>query len=158
MLKFEGSAFLRQRLVLATLSNRPILVQAIRANDEPPGLRGTPRAPAPASPRFTPVLIAVDFEASLLRLIEKITNGCRIEIDETGTSLYYKPGILMGGTVRHDCGTSRAIGYFLEALVVLAPFCKHSVQATLLGITNHEDNLDVGVRHPWSGILFLSAL
>jgi len=41
----------------------------------------------------------VDFEASLLRLIEKMTNGSRIEIDETGSTLYYKPGILTGGKV-----------------------------------------------------------
>lgn len=32
-----------------------------------------------------------DFEASFLRLLEKVTNGCSIQINNTGTSLKYKP-------------------------------------------------------------------
>lgn len=43
----------------------------------------------------------------------------------TGTSLRYKPGVIICGSgLVHDCGTSRAIGYFLEALVLLALFAK----------------------------------
>jgi RNA 3'-terminal phosphate cyclase len=46
-----------------------------------------------------------DFEASFLRLIEKITNGCGIKINETGTKVSYKPGVLVGGIGHtHDCG------------------------------------------------------
>lgn len=42
-----------------------------------------------------------------------------------GTSLRYKPGVIIcGGGLVHDCGTSRGIGYFLEALVLLALFAK----------------------------------
>ena len=66
MLKFKGSQHLRQRLVYSTLSSRPIQISDIRASDQNPGLR--------------------DFEASLLRLIEKVTNGCTVEINETGTA------------------------------------------------------------------------
>ena len=58
-----------------------------------------------------------DFEASFLRLIEKVVNGCEIVINETGTALRYRPGIIVGGErLTHDCGTSRAIGYFVEPL------------------------------------------
>lgn len=37
---FEGCAFFRQRLVLATLCGRVIKIKNIRNDDESPGLRG----------------------------------------------------------------------------------------------------------------------
>lgn len=157
MLRFRGSQSFRQRLVFATLAGRAVRIDDIRAQDQSPGLR--------------------DFEASFLRLLEKISNGCIVEINETGgyrqaggapagwrgggrvcvqgrpcgvatvwcvpnavlklrvtldaghmragTSLRYKPGVLLGGAgLTHDCGTSRSVGYFLEALVVLGLFGK----------------------------------
>ena len=64
MLKFRGSQQLRQRLVYATLCNRAIQITDIRASEQSPGLR--------------------DFEACLLRLLEKVTDGCSVEINETG--------------------------------------------------------------------------
>ena len=48
--------------------------------------------------------------------------------------------MIHGGRIQHDCGTARAIGYYLEALVALAPFAKRPVHATLTGITN--DGID----------------
>lgn len=91
VLKFRGSSHFRQRIALSTLSGKPIRIDDIRHREEAPGLR--------------------DYEANFLRLIEKLTNGCRIEINETGTSLYYKPGVLAfghPGDLVHDCGTSRS--------------------------------------------------
>ena len=51
-------------------------------------------------------------------------SGCHIEINETGTTLRFKPGLLQGSSagsstgtgkvVTHDCGTSRSIGWFIE--------------------------------------------
>jgi hypothetical protein len=64
LLRFKGSQQFRQRLVFATLSGRPIRIDDIRSRDASPGLR--------------------DYEASLLRLLEKLTNGCAVEINETG--------------------------------------------------------------------------
>ena len=55
----------------------------------------------------------------------------------------YHPGLIQGGVIRHECPPSRAIGYFLEALVALAPFAKTPFDVTLTGITN--DNVDVSV-------------
>lgn len=62
-LSYTGCNFLRQRLVLATLSGRPLKIRKIRAKEEDPGLRGERRhrrprgrrsggggAPAPAVP------------------------------------------------------------------------------------------------------------
>jgi RNA 3'-terminal phosphate cyclase-like protein len=75
--------------------------------------------------------------------LEKITNGSAIEINHTGTMVTYHPGLIQGGVIRHECPPSRAIGYFLEALVALAPFAKTPFDVTLTGITN--DNVDVSV-------------
>lgn len=61
----------------------------------------------------------------------------------SGTSIVYKPGVIIGGKVSHDCGTSRAIGYFLEPLIALGPFSKNPMNITLNGITN--DNVDISV-------------
>jgi RNA 3'-terminal phosphate cyclase-like protein len=134
MLRFRGSQQLRQRLVLATLTGRTIRIDAIRdgsAGDGDGDGNGTPatfNGPRGLRPH----------EASLLRLIEKISSGCVVEINETGTSLRYKPGVIVGGTgVAHDCsGTGRGIGYFLEPLLLLALFAKRPLSATLKGITN----------------------
>ncbi|KAJ3322482.1 rRNA-processing endoribonuclease [Boothiomyces sp. JEL0866] len=123
-LKFQGHNHFRQRLVLATLSGKSVRIQNIRTDDqEHTGL--------------------TDYEASFIRLIEKITNGSTIEISYTGTSLTYHPGVISGGSINHDCPKTRAIGYFLEPLVALAPFCKTPLSLTLNGITN--DNIDVSV-------------
>lgn len=74
---------------------------------------------------------------SFIRLLDKITNGSRIELNETGTNLYYNPGLLNGGELEHDCSLQRGIGYYLEAILILAPFCKKAVDVKLRGITNN---------------------
>jgi RNA 3'-terminal phosphate cyclase-like protein len=123
MLRYKGAGDFRQRIILSTLSGRPVRIDEIRATDEEVGLR--------------------DFEACFLRLVEKVVNGCEVVINETGTAMRYRPGIITGGAVVHDCGTSRAIGYFLQPLLALAPFAKQPFALTLRGITN--DDRDVGV-------------
>jgi RNA 3'-terminal phosphate cyclase-like protein len=131
MLRFRGSQQLRQRLVLATLTGRTIRIDAIR--DGSGGSGGGGGGGDDGGPRgLRP------HEASLLRLIEKISSGCVVEINETGTRLRYKPGVLVGGAgVTHDCsGTGRALGYFLEPLLLLALFAKRPLAATLRGVTN----------------------
>ena len=70
-------------------------------------------------------------------------SGCRIEINETGTSLKYYSGILTGGKITHDCGTTRSIGWFIEGIIPLAIFCKEPLQLELTGITN--DAIDISV-------------
>ncbi|KAI8925597.1 RNA 3'-terminal phosphate cyclase/enolpyruvate transferase [Entophlyctis helioformis] len=122
MLRFEGHTCLRQRLVMSTLSGKSVRIENIRADDdEQPGL--------------------ADYEASFLRLLEKLTNGCTIEINHTGTSVTYHPGTIFGGRIQHECPPSRSIGYFMEAVIALSPFAKHPVELTLTGITN--DNVDI---------------
>ncbi|KYQ93340.1 RNA 3'-terminal phosphate cyclase family protein [Tieghemostelium lacteum] len=124
MLKYQGCTHFRQRIICATLSGRPIKITNIRDEDEKPGLR--------------------DFEASFLRLIDKVTNGSKIEINTTGTALTYIPGIIMGGkSLTHECGQSRGISYFVEGLLCLGPFAKAAIDITLTGITNNDLDLTI---------------
>lgn len=121
VISYSGHQYLRQRLVLSILSGKPVRINKIRSEDENPGL--------------------TDYEVSLLRLLEKVTNGSVIEISVTGTAVLFKPGVITGGFVTHDCPLSRSIGYFLEPLVMLGPFSKKPFQLTLRGITTDQNDL-----------------
>ena len=118
-----GCSHFRQHIVCSTLSGRPLRLERIRDRDERPGLR--------------------PFEANFLRLRDKLTNGAHIEINSTGTTLLYNPGIIVGGKTTHDCGLGRGIGYFIEGVLPLCLFAKKDVQLTLRGVTN--DNVDLSV-------------
>ncbi|KAH9975155.1 18S rRNA biogenesis protein [Russula compacta] len=122
-LHYSGHLYLRHRLVLSVLSGKTIKIDKIRSSDKNPGLR--------------------DYEVSLLRLVEKVTNGTVIEISLTGTAILVKPGIISGGPVLHDCPLSRSIGYFLEPMIMLAPFSKKPLALTLRGITTDDKDLSV---------------
>ncbi|XP_041116749.1 RNA 3'-terminal phosphate cyclase-like protein [Polyodon spathula] len=50
-----------------------------------------------------------------------------------GTTLYFQTGLLYGGAVEHDCSLQRFIGYYLEAMLALAPFMKNPLKAVLRG-------------------------
>ena len=60
--------------------------------------------------------------------------------------LFYQPGLLYGGTIEHECNTQRAIGFYLEALLMLAPFMKNPLRATLKGVTNDPVDPSVSMR------------
>ncbi|KAF3330814.1 putative RNA 3'-terminal phosphate cyclase-like protein [Carex littledalei] len=122
--RLKGCRHLRQRLVLATLAGTPVVVDDIRSEESSPGLRS--------------------YEVSLLRLLESISDDCLVEINETGTKLRYKPGVLMGGKRHvHDCGLSRSIGYFIEPLIILGLFGKKPLTIRLKGITNDSKDPSV---------------
>lgn len=123
LLKFKGSAFIRQRLALAVLSGRPVRIDGIRSSSVSPGLSTA--------------------EASFLRLLDKVTNGSKIEIGYTGTSVFFRPGVVRGGKVHHDCPLDKSIPWFLEWIVPLAPFAKRELHLTLTGVTTASDALGV---------------
>jgi len=81
--------------------------------------------------------IIIEYEISFIRLLDKITNGTKIELSETGTNIYYNPGLLNGGELEHDCNVQRGIGYYLEGIMMLAPFCKKPLDLKLRGVTNN---------------------
>ncbi|KAH8240399.1 hypothetical protein KR038_001409 [Drosophila bunnanda] len=121
---YRGSNFLKQRLILSCLSGKPVKINQIRSDDESaPGLR--------------------EYEISLIRLLDKITNGTKIELNPAGTSVMFSPGLLHGGSITHECCVQRGIGYYLDALIALGPFCKNPLQCNLRGVTNSKDSPSV---------------
>lgn len=121
---YEGSNFLKQRLLLSTLSGKSIEVREIRPHHETnPGLQ--------------------EYETNLLQLLDKITNGTITRVDRDGCSFVYQPGLLYGGVIHHDCSTERGIGYYLDVLVALGPFCKKPLDVTLTGVTNSKESPSV---------------
>jgi len=139
-LKFDdGAVQFRQRLAVSILSHRPLLIRNIRSDDvQNIGLQ--------------------EHEASFLRLIDKMTNGSKIEINATGTQLRFNPGILLGGEINHSCPvspplptadastkvkpTARSVGWYLEGIMALAPFGKEPLIITMTGITDGSSDVD----------------
>lgn len=105
--------------LIKSIPIRPIKISNIRVSDEMPGLR--------------------DHEVSLLKLVDRVTNGSKIVINETGTSVTFSPGQLTGGKISYDCCTSRSVIYYLEVVAALAPLCKDPVIMQLKGCT-HDAN------------------
>lgn len=123
-LRFEdGAVQFRQRIVVSLLSHRSLLLRNIRSDDlQNPGLK--------------------EHEASFLRLIDQMTNGSKMEINSTGTQLRFKPGVLLGGDIHHECPNSRSIGWFVEGILPLAPFGKENLEITFTGITDGLCDVD----------------
>ncbi|KAJ3112617.1 rRNA-processing endoribonuclease [Phlyctochytrium bullatum] len=74
--------------------------------------------------------------------MEKITNGSTVEINHSGTAFIFRPGVIYGGKIEHDCPTSRGLGYFLEPMIALAPFAKVPLALTIRGVTNNNVDVD----------------
>lgn len=152
-LRFTGHRALIQRLVLSTLTGRPIRVSQIRPNSHAnPGL--------------------ANHEVSFLRLLESVTNGSAIEFSMTGTILVYRPGLITGstllgygatgGVIKHElpANCSRGVSYFLMPLCLLAPFSKAPFNIILTGpgvITSATATGDVSVDTVRMAILPLFA-
>ena len=51
-----------------------------------------------------------EYEASFIRMIDNLSNGNIVEVNDTGTVITFKPGFLIGGKVKHKCPESRSIG------------------------------------------------
>ena len=140
-MEFHGHQYLRQQLVLSLLSGRQIIVKDIRSQDENPGLS--------------------DYEMSLLKLLEKVTNGSVVNINKTGTRLIFRPGMIdcnEGLPIEHECHLARNLTYYLEVVVPLAVFGKTILNLTLKG--NTDDNLDQSIdcfKNAWQHLLKIVA-
>ncbi|KAL9645176.1 hypothetical protein ABK040_002378 [Willaertia magna] len=124
ILIFQGSKSFRMRIILSTLTSKPIQIQKIRSNKG--GIK--------------------EFERNFLTLMDKITKGTKIEINALGDTVTYKPGVIIGsgiGSIVFDCGLERGIGYYLEGLISLCPFGKFPSSILLRGITNHPLDMSV---------------
>ncbi|UKK01409.2 RNA 3'-terminal phosphate cyclase [Theileria orientalis] len=69
------------------------------------------------------------FEVSLLKLITRVTDGTRTEIDLN--SIKVTPGRLVGGEFSFECDKSMPLTYYLEPLVLLLPFASKPTNVTL---------------------------
>jgi RNA 3'-terminal phosphate cyclase-like protein len=128
-LKFTGHRYFVNRLILSTLTGRPVQISQIRPN-------------SPTRPGLSSA------EVSLLRLLDAITNGSEITFNDTGTAVLYKPGMIIGsvpgygadaisGEVRHvvskECASERAASYFLIPLLVLGAISRSPMRVRLTG-------------------------
>ncbi len=120
--KCKGATQFRLRVACCMLSCRRLVISQIREDDRQPGI--------------------TDYEASFLRLVEKMVNGARFAVNDTGTQVSISPGLITGGEVRHDCGKTRGVGYFIEGILPLLPFCKQPLMAEFTGVTSED--LDLG--------------
>ncbi|KAL2048745.1 hypothetical protein ABVK25_010997 [Lepraria finkii] len=125
LIRFQSQKSLAHRLVLSTLTGRPVHISQIRPS-------------SPTNPGLAP------HEVSFLRLLEAVTNGSHIEISYTGTTLVYRPGLITGsapgsgtsgGVIRHElpAGCTRGVSYFLIQLCLLAPFSKAPMNVLFTG-------------------------
>ena len=108
------------------LSGRQVIIKKIRSQHANPGL--------------------MPYEVNLISLIEKVTNGCVVNISKTGTKLIFKPGIIdsnEGLNVEHTCDLARNISYYMEVICSLAIFGKTEMNVTLHG--NTDDTIDQSV-------------
>ena len=125
-LRFTGHKSFTKRLVLSTLTGRPIHISKIRSS-------------SPTNPGLAP------HEVSFLRLLEAVTNGSSTEISYTGTTIAYHPGLITGATpgngttiddvIEHvlPANCTRGITYFLLPLALLAPFSKAHMNVRFSG-------------------------
>jgi RNA 3'-terminal phosphate cyclase-like protein len=147
-LRFTSHKSLCHRLVLSTLTGRPIHVSQIRSS-------------SPTAPGLAP------FEISFLRLLEAITNGSSLQISYTGTTLTYTPGLITGTVaglgasgdiIEHTLPATctRGVSYFLIPLCTLAPFSKAPLNVRFSGpgvITSATQTGDMSVDSVRTAVL-----
>lgn len=125
LLQFTGHRHLTTRLLLATLTGRPIRISQIRSTSTNPGL--------------------TRHETNFIRLLDAVTNGAQIQFSMTGTTLVYRPGLITGsaeglgasgGVIRHEIPrecSKRGVSWWLIPLCVLSPFSKGNMNVIFHG-------------------------
>ena len=119
--EFQGSNLFRLKIAYSFLLNRPIRISNIRPDSTNPGM--------------TP------YEISFLKLVSEISNGTKIHINQTGTSLTLIPGTITnkyGTEFTFDCDKSRCITYYAEGILPISLYGKESLHIILNGITNNS--------------------
>jgi RNA 3'-terminal phosphate cyclase-like protein len=125
-MKLNGSNYFRIKIAYSILLNKPIEIHLIRHEDINPGL--------------------TDYEISFLKLVERITNGTKIDISKTGTILKFFPGTITnnyGDNFEFQCDNGRSVSYYLEGILPIAMFGKETLECTLTGVTNSNNDISV---------------
>jgi RNA 3'-terminal phosphate cyclase-like protein len=126
LLKLSGSNFFRLKIAYSILLQKPVEISNIRSNSINPGL--------------------TEYEVSFLKLVERITNGTKIEISKTGTILKFYPGVITnnyGDILEFQCDNSRCLTYYLEGIIPISLYGKESLQIILKGVTNNDQDISV---------------
>ncbi|KAF1912467.1 RNA 3'-terminal phosphate cyclase/enolpyruvate transferase [Ampelomyces quisqualis] len=123
--QFTGHRHLTSRLLLATLTGKPVRISHIRSTSTSPGL--------------------TRHETNFIRLLDAVTNGSQIQFSMTGTTLVYRPGLITGsaeglgassGVIRHEIPREcarRGVSWWLVPLCILSPFSKGNVNVIFHG-------------------------
>ncbi|OAF55988.1 hypothetical protein VC83_07912 [Pseudogymnoascus destructans] len=123
-LRFTSQKALTHRLVLSTLTGRPVHISQIRSSSAvSPGL--------------------ASHEISFIRLLEAITNGSSLQISYTGLGAH-------GDVIEYSlpATNTRGVSYFLLPLCMLAPFSKAPINVRFTGpgvITSSTEAGDISV-------------
>ncbi|KAJ9142138.1 18S rRNA biogenesis protein [Pleurostoma richardsiae] len=140
-LRFTGHKSFTHRLILSTLTGRPVHISGIRSS-------------SPTAPGLAP------HEISFLRLLEAVTNGSSMQISYTGTTITYHPGLITGAmtgygasdgdVIEHTlpANCTRGVTYFLTPIALLAPFSKAHMNVRFSGpgvITSATETGDMSV-------------
>ncbi|CRH01213.1 RNA 3'-terminal phosphate cyclase-like protein, putative [Plasmodium relictum] len=145
-MEFSGSNYFRFRLALSLISGKSITIKNIRKNKN--GIKNNKELDKISK---EPEIEGLhEYEAKILKLIDKLCDNTIIKINENGDELYFKPGFLVGNVndevkindlnIIFHCGKERSITYFLEFLLMIIPFFKNPVKLLLKGIT--DDSID----------------
>ncbi|CAD2101245.1 RNA 3'-terminal phosphate cyclase-like protein, putative [Plasmodium vinckei lentum] len=144
-MEFFGSNYFRFRLALSLISGKAITIKNIRKKNSHKKINKDDEIDDNEINEGLQ-----EYEAKILKLIDKLCDDTTIKINEYGDELYFKPGFLIGNVndeVRisdlnntFHCGNERSISYFLEFLIMIVPFFKNPVKLLLKGIT--DDQID----------------
>ncbi|SPJ13070.1 RNA 3'-terminal phosphate cyclase-like protein, putative [Plasmodium sp. DRC-Itaito] len=157
---FYGSNFFRLRLALSLISGKAIRIKNIRKKRKSIIKNGMNNeidieeelSQNKGIDKYN-IFGLKEYEAKILKLIDKLCDNTTIEINEEGDELYFQPGYLIGNSDEEDsrnmynmifhCGKERSITYYLEFLIMIVLFFKNPVNILLKGIT--DDNIDNNV-------------
>jgi RNA 3'-phosphate cyclase len=111
-----GGQILRSAIAFAAVLGEHVIVNKIRANRKTPGLRA----------QHLHGILAV----------KSLTNAQVKGTHEGSTRIDFIPQNRQGGEIIIDIGTAGAITLVLQAVMIVAPYCEHPVNAKLIGGTN----------------------
>lgn len=131
MILLKGAENFRHRIILSLLSRKSIKIEDIRVSEKEPGLKS----------KFFYLL---DYETYFLDfVVDHLTTGSRVKIEDHGRSVLFYPGVVLGGQIDFDCGVDASIVYFLEPVLFIAPFSRHPIQLKLSGKTFGEGYISI---------------
>jgi RNA 3'-terminal phosphate cyclase-like protein len=127
ILTFTSPLLFRMRLVLSCLSQLPIVIQGIREVETEPGLN--------------------EAELCFARALAQSCDGSKLVINDTGTRIHFRPGMLTGGLIEIlDIPPTVHLGWIIEGFLPLCPFFKLPLDLHLNGGLT-DSNEEVGVNH-----------